>query len=81
MLPVGSNDSVRRALKAERQIAFDWCSRLGLPLMSPPRAPEAIDQLGREIERLRNAIGWVESEHGIDDDRVREFYAVLGRKP
>lgn len=46
-------ERLRTILEAERKVAFDWCRRTELPLMNPPRAPEAIDQLGYEVERLR----------------------------
>lgn len=42
--------------EAEREMVYAWCRRLDLPLWSPPRTPEAIDTLGREVERLRDVI-------------------------
>lgn len=50
------NSDQRRQHAAEREIVFGWCRRLDLPLWSPPRAPEAIDALGREVERLRGEV-------------------------
>ncbi len=51
---------LRATLDAERKVAFDWCRRLGLPLMSPPRAPEAISVMGEEVEAVRARVGELE---------------------
>lgn len=52
--PITTAENYARQMDAEHKIIFDHCRRLGLPLMSPPRAPEAIDALASEVERLRD---------------------------
>lgn len=74
-MPSSHSSLLRRTLEGYTTEVIGWADRAGVPLMSPPRVPEAAQAMCMEIERLRAALErlrhLVVSPGDMDRDEIR----------